>query len=144
MALRQLRIAVQVPHAATRGTRLLKPEGFQVFIDFQYVVLVSRAGADYIARLDIVLPAFAQDLGLTSEDEPVLMEVVEMAVERTSLSRDSEDSGACDLAPVGAIARMERLCACSHYRHVLISLSFPIAFSTDRSSIIERMSLPIG
>src|SRR5438477_2749734 len=79
VGLRQLGAAVEVPGAPSGWAWVLEPEGLQVLVDLQDVVLVAGVGADDIPRLHVVLGILAEDPRLAPEHEPVLVEVVVMA-----------------------------------------------------------------
>ena len=60
-------------------------------VHLQHVVLLAGVRADHVAPLDVVLHALAQYPGLTPEDEPALVEIVEMArVEPAALHRHTD------------------------------------------------------
>src|SRR5262249_38975548 len=67
--------------------------------------------------LHVVLPAFAAHLRLAAEDEPVLVEIVIVAIEAAAVSQDAEDSSAGDLTPRRPVAAVQRFLTGANDRH---------------------------
>jgi len=69
----------------------------------------ARLRANDVARLDVVLAPFTADPGLSLKDQPVLVEVVKVAVKPPALAGHAENAGAGDLAPLRPVAAVQRL-----------------------------------
>ena len=105
---------MQMAGAAALRTGVLEPEGFEVLVDFQHIMLVAGAGADDVAGFDIEVLTLGADLCLAGEHEPIFVEVVVMPVETAALAANAEDAGAGDLAPFGTVAGLQGTVGCSH------------------------------
>src|SRR5258708_5889193 len=100
---------MKVSDPAVFRTGIFEPECFQILVHLEHIMLLAGMGAYDVAPLDVILHALAQYPGLTPEDEPVFVEIVEMAVEPPPIRGDAEDSRTGDLAPIGPIARLKHL-----------------------------------
>lgn len=85
--------------AAAGEQTVFEPEHLDVLVHFEEIVLVARLGADDVPALHVVGHVFRDDPCFAGEDQPVLVAVVEMAIEPSS-ARDLGETAARGVAPM--------------------------------------------
>ena len=128
MALGFVSVTVQMSYATTRGRGILKIERFQILIGLNDVMLVPRLGADNISSLHIKGLTFCHNFGLATEDQPVLVAVMVMAIGTAMCSRNTEYAGTGYAAPLWQIVLPHFLLARSDYWHVASSSAVVLNF----------------
>src|SRR5690349_18035731 len=108
MARRALRGAVQVPGAATGLQDRLEPEPADRLEDLEEVVLTPDLGAHDVAGFDGIPLVVDLDHRPAFEDEPVLIAVVVVPVERLA-GLDLEGSGRGDVRPGRPLLALDAL-----------------------------------
>jgi len=118
VAFRFVSITVQVSNATTCGRGILKIEPFQILVDFDDVMLIARLGTDNISSLHIEGLTFCHNFVLATENQPVLVAVVVMAVETAVCRRDTEHASIGYAAPLWPIVLSHFFLTGSNYWHV--------------------------
>jgi hypothetical protein len=102
MPFRKFRVFMQMTDPSARRTRAFEKEGFQIFVYFDHIMLITGRYTNDIAYSNDVFLIFTHDFCSAFEDDPVFFKIVVMSI-KAAITRHLENTRAGDIAPFGSI-----------------------------------------
>ena len=88
---------------SARRTRAFEIEGFQIFVYFDHIMLITGRCTNDIAFSNDVFLILTHDYCSAFEDGPVFFKIVVMSI-KTAVTRHLENTSAGDIAPFRPVA----------------------------------------